>query len=214
MKKLILFITVLTLSISGFAQDITGGVKVGLSGSSIIAPVGKESNEIGILIPTFHGGLYGRLQIAHFFRFQLEALYSQRGGSFDNLNGKLIGTTSYNIEYTDKLNYLDIPLVFMLHGGITSFQIGLQPSFLLSQSTETSGTITDLNGNEIKLEDQFGGDLENFRTYSKNDFSVLFGFQFDLPVGVNVGFRVLYSLGNIYDIDRAKVGQYIDPARL
>ncbi|MEQ8560339.1 MAG: hypothetical protein RID18_02445, partial [Cytophagales bacterium] len=55
----------------------------------------------------------------------------------------------------------------------------------------------------------FGGDIENFRSYSKNDFSFLFGYLIDLPVGVNVGFRILYSLGNIYDIDRSVVDAYV-----
>ena len=136
--------------------------------------------------------------------------YSQRGGKFDNLSGnKIIAGNTYDINYTDKLSYLDIPLVFMLHGGMSSFQIGVQPSFLVGQSTEVEGTILDQNNNNVTLEQQFGGDVENFRSYSKNDFSFLFGYLIDLPVGVNVGFRILYSLGNIYDIDRSVVDAYV-----
>ncbi len=210
MKKLILLFCI--LSVFGFAkaQEISGGPKIGLGASSILASLGNSSDEVGAIGPTFHAGGYGRVQIAHFFRFQLEVLYSQRGGRFDNLSGgKIIAGNTYDVTYTDKLNYLDIPLVFMLHGGMSSFQIGVQPSFLLSQSTEIDGTILDGGGNEVTLADQFGGDIETFRSYSDNDFSFLFGYMLDLPAGINVGFRILYSLGNIYDIDRAVIDQYV-----
>ena len=30
-------------------------------------------------------------------------------------------------------------------------------------------------------------------------------------MGVNVGFRILYSLGNIYDIDKNAIQQYVAP---
>lgn len=209
MKKLLLILCF--IPVFGFikAQEISGGAKIGLGASSILAPLGTSSDEVGLIAPNFHIGAFGRVQVAHFLRFQLEVLYSQRGSKFENLLGKVIASNDYNITYTDKLGYLDIPLVFMLHGGMSSFQIGVQPSFLLSQKTEIEGIILDDNQNEITLENQFGGDIENFRTYSDNDFSFLFGYLIDLPVGLNIGFRVLYSLGNIYDIDRAAIDQYV-----
>ncbi|QNL22481.1 PorT family protein [Hyphobacterium sp. CCMP332] len=210
MKKIILIFCLITVYSVSNAQELSGGAKAGINASSILASLGNSSDEVGMLAPTFHIGGYGRVQIAHFFRFQLEVLYSQRGGKFDNLSGnKIIAGNTYDINYTDKLNYLDIPLVFMLHGGMSSFQIGVQPSFLVGQSTEVEGTILDQNSNSVTLEQQFGGDIENFRSYSKNDFSFLFGYLIDLPVGVNVGFRILYSLGNIYDIDRSVIDAYV-----
>ncbi|MEQ8359808.1 MAG: porin family protein [Cytophagales bacterium] len=210
MKKIILIFCLISVYGVSNAQEFSGGAKAGINASSILASLGNSSDEVGMLAPTFHIGGYGRVQIAHFFRFQLEVLYSQRGGKFDNLSGnKIIAGNTYDINYTDKLSYLDIPLVFMLHGGMSSFQIGVQPSFLVGQSTEVEGTILDQNSNSVTLEQQFGGDIENFRSYSKNDFSFLFGYLIDLPVGVNVGFRILYSLGNIYDIDRSVVDAYV-----
>lgn len=210
MKKLLLSISLSLVVFLAPAQEFGGGLKAGMNAGSILASIGNPSDEVGLLAPTFHIGGYGRVQIAHFFRFQLEVLYSQRGGRFDNLSGgKVIGGNTYDLTYTDKLNYLDIPLVFMLHGGMSSFQIGVQPSFLLGQSTEVDGTIIDGGGNTITLEQQFGGDLENFRAYSDNDFSFLFGYLIDLPAGVNIGFRINYSLGNIYDIDRNITDQYV-----
>ncbi len=214
MKRILLVAIVLIFTFHAQSQDLSGGAKAGLNASSILAGGGDKTEEVGVLAPTFHAGLYGRLQIVRFFRFQLEALYSQRGGKFTNLSGnKIIAGNIYDVTYTDKLNYLDIPLVFMLHGGISSFQLGVQQSFLVGQSTSIDGSILDGSGNAVTLESVFGGDIENFRTYSKNDFSILTGFQFDLPEGINIGFRLLYSLGNIYDINRSTVDQYvIDPA--
>lgn len=209
MRKLILLSSFIIFSIQSYSQDFGGGLKLGLEGSSVLTSIGNSSDEVGALFPNFHIGGYGRIDFAEVLRFQLEVIYARRGGTFTNLSGnKVIGGNTYDVEYTDRLNYLDIPLVFMLHGGMSAFQIGVQPSFLVGQETSIEGSILDATGNQIELEQVFGGDIENFRAYSGNDFSFLFGYQLDIPMGLNVGFRVLYSLGNIYDIDKATVSQY------
>jgi hypothetical protein len=181
-----------------------------MTGSAILANLGGSSDEVGFLFPGIHVGGYGTLTLAHFFKFQVEVLYSQKGGVFNNLSGKEIDGKLYDLTYTDRLNYVDIPIVFMLHGGLSSFQIGVQPSFLVGQKTTVDGTVVDkASGVAESLEAQFNGDIKNFRSYNKNEFSFLMGYQLDIPVGVNVGFRILYSLGNIYDISEAK---FNDPA--
>ena len=206
MKKLLLILFVFAFSYKSFSQDIGAGAKIGMTGSSILASLGNSSDEVGFIFPGLHIGAYGNVSIVHFFKFQLEVLYSQKGGQFDNLSGnKIIDGKSYDLTYTDRLNYVDIPLIFMLHGGFSSFQIGLQPSFLVGQKTDIEGFVTDVATDEQEtLEAQFNGGIESFRSYNNNEFSFLFGYQLDLPVGVNIGFRILYSLGNIYDIDPAK----------
>ena len=149
MKKLLLSIILITVLQFSYAQDFGGGIKAGLNASSVLASLGNSSDEVGMLAPTFHIGGYGRIDFAQFLRFQLEVLYSQRGGSFDNLSGnKVIAGTTYDITYTDRLSYVDIPLVFMLHGGMSSFQLGVQPSFLVGQKTDVEGTILGGNGND------------------------------------------------------------------
>jgi hypothetical protein len=209
MRKLILLSAIVFVSVQSYSQDFGGGLKLGLEGSSVLASIGNSSDEVGALFPNFHIGGYGRIDFAEFLRFQLEVMYARRGGSFTNLSGgKVIGGNTYDLEYTDKLNYLDIPLVFMLHGGMSAFQFGVQPSFLVGQETTIEGTLLDAGGNQIELAQVFGGDIENFRAYSGNDFSFLFGYQLDVPMGLNVGFRILYSLGNIYDIDKNAVSAY------
>lgn len=204
-KLLILFILSAFIFNEAKSQEFSGGIKAGMAGTAILAKLGDETNEVGQSFPRFLIGPYARVQIAHFFRFQVEALFAQRGGSFTNLDNKQFDGKTYQISsYTDRLTYFDIPLVFMLHGGLSSFEIGVQPSFLIGQNTQVEGmVIDDASGAEESLEDQFGGDIKNFRKYSSNDFSFLFGVLFDVPGGVNIGLRLLYSLGNIYDIDEA-----------
>ena len=178
---------------------------MGLNASALTAPIGTPTDQIGAIFG-LHVGEYGRMSVSNSFRVQLELLYSQKGGEFNNLNNDGDGQSMWGInyttlEYTDRLNYIDIPILASFHGRGSSFLIGLQPSFLVGHKATLSGT----DAEKQSFLAQFNNDLDNYRAYTNFDFSGVIGFELELDMGLNFGLRATYSFLNV--IDKSTVDQ-------
>jgi len=97
MKKILLFVAIITLGISTFAQDVKYGVKGGLN----IANLGGDDPE-GDSKASFYLGGFVTFQLNKNFEFQPELVYSQQGSKAEEDN--------YEAKF--KANYLNIPLLF------------------------------------------------------------------------------------------------------
>ncbi len=201
MKKLILLSLLVVLGSTAYGQRYKGGVRAGLNVSALTAPLGTETDQIGVLLG-FHGGLYGRMSVTNSFRVQIELLYSQRGGEFTNLNNDGDGQNMWGVNFTtltyeDKLNYIDIPILASFHGRGSSFLLGLQPSFLVGHSQTLGGTDAETSA----FLGQFNNDLKQYRSYTNFDLAGIIGFELELDMGLNFGLRFSYGFLNVIDQD-------------
>ncbi len=200
MKRSLLIVALFFICSGLYAQRYKGGLRAGLNVSALTAPLGQETDQIDILFPGFHFGGYGRMSVSNSFRLQLELLYSIRGGKFTNLNNdgdgqSMWGTNFTTLELEDRLGYIDIPILASFHGRGSSFLLGVQPSFLVSTSSELSGTDNEKN----LFLSQFGNDIENFHKYNSFDIAGLIGFELELDMGLNFGLRFTYGFLNVLD---------------
>ncbi len=199
MKRLLLAALLLIAFSVSYGQRYKGGVRLGLNASALTAPIGTPTDQIGAIFGVHVGG-YGRMSVSNSFRVQVELLYSQRGGEFNNLNndgdGQFMWTTNFTtLTYTDRLNYIDIPILASFHGRGSSFLVGLQPSFLVGHNQTLSGSDAEKNA----FLAQFGGDLSNYRSYTNFDLAGVIGFELELDMGLNFGLRASYGFLNIID---------------
>jgi Outer membrane protein beta-barrel domain len=196
MKKLLLILFVFVFVSGANAQRYKGGLRIGLNASALTAPLGQPTDQIATVLGIHVGG-YGRMSVSNSFRIQLELLYSQRGGAFDNLDNDGDGQNMWGVNFTDlknevKLAYIDIPILASFHGRGSSFLVGFQPSFLVN----TTQTLTGNQAEQDFFMQQFNNDLSNFQKFNSFDISVILGFELELDMGLNFGLRGSYGLLN------------------
>ena len=109
----------MALASPGFAQGLTGGVKIGASMASL-----KVENEEGVYFKTKTGvvaGVFIGIPVTDMFSIQPEVLYAQKGAKLEG--GGETGKV--------KLDYLEIPIlgVISLGSGGSSPYIVIGPSF-------------------------------------------------------------------------------------
>ncbi|WP_161599451.1 porin family protein [Hymenobacter nivis] len=110
------------------------GLKGGYSLSSITGE-GASALPDAARLPAFHLGAYGQLGLNKFASVQVELLYARRGYR------TTLGTTD---AYNTRLNYLDLPVLFV--GNITpnlSFHVGPQASLLLNVARDGANVSLD-----------------------------------------------------------------------
>jgi len=180
MKKL-LFVTLVMLvavSVSSLAQT-----KFGLKAGVNIANYGGDAEGTDARIAPYFGG-FANFAISEKLSFQPELLYSMKGAK-----------SSYKDEWeeeetTDKLSYLDIPLMlkYNVAGGL-NLQAGPQVGLLLGAKQK----------NEYKSDEGSGSVEMDVKEYMKKiEFGLGFGLGYDFGA---FGIDARYNLGlsNIYD---------------
>jgi hypothetical protein len=131
MKKLIIIITILTISISLSAQMIFDlGIKAGFTNSKVYANI-HEFNSESIL--RYHIGAFGRVGFNRVY-LQPEAYYSAKGGE---LEGSILDVTS-RFDF----NSLDIPLLLgikIIDGEKGNLRLMAGPVFSILTSSDIEG---------------------------------------------------------------------------
>lgn len=113
MKRCILFILLVVISISAHAQ-ISIGARVGGSMNRFAFP--EMFKEIWTTSPKFSylGGLAVEIPIGSRFALQTEVIYAKRGSNFGSFNKatEIFDNNEVYVNWKTDLNYLDIPLLF------------------------------------------------------------------------------------------------------
>ena len=163
---LLLAALLLTTNIS-FGQ-VGLGVRAGLNMADLVGVNTNAKFKAGL-----HIGGYAKFKMGAGSAFQAELLYSMKGYHFSNSG------------YSEKqsLGYLDIPLLFNFgQDQGMHFQVGLQPSILLSAKykytiTGGSSTTTDTKS-----------------AYKGFDLAPVLGFGYQMDNGLDFGMRFAYGM--------------------
>lgn len=167
MKKILVIVAVLAISVSSFAQT-TFGVKAGanianikLSGMGISLDTKAKT---GLIV-----GAFAKFNLSESFAVQPELLFAQYGAKID-LSAFGEG------EITESLNYLAIPVMAKYYFGGFNVQAGPQIGILMSAKEEMDGESEDVKDD-----------------YKGADFGLNIGAGYDLDMGL--GFDVRYNMG-------------------
>ena len=172
MKKIILSVVIVLLTITSINAQATVGIKGGVNFASIL-----NENINGVKGRTsFNVGLVAEVETSYSTAVQVELLYSGQGFKY---KGGRIGGVEF-LEDTYKLDYLNIPIVFKYYfkEGF-SFESGPQVGFLLSAKMDKQ----DVN-------------VRDFFTDASFDWLIGFGYKFDN--GFNVNARYTLGLTDIW----------------
>ncbi|GAA4290347.1 porin family protein [Aestuariibaculum suncheonense] len=169
-----LFFTIvcaLVFSLNTFAQDSNFGIKGGYNLAAVQYDNDYETGQRH----GFHIGFYGESFLNENIALQIEFLYSQQGYELENSNA----------TFTQKLDYLNLPLMLKLYPADNFFlEVGPQVGLAVSHKEEYKGLFFD--GYRETEPDNF-------------DWGVNFGGGFKTDSGVSFGIRYHLGMGDIYD---------------
>lgn len=159
-----------------FHQKLQFGIKGGLNVANEMATDGTNSTQTNARIG-IHIGFFVAIPMSAKFDFQPELLYSMQGGSYKD------GAT-----YTDKLDYINLPLIFKWYVWQRRLSIDFGPQFGYMISAKISS-----GGNSISFYD--ADELKKF------DASLALGLSFKLTDKIYIGFRGTAGLTNMLEGD-------------
>ncbi|MEH6762883.1 MAG: porin family protein [Aequorivita antarctica] len=179
MKKLMLFIAVLILSISAAqAQDIRLGIKGGVN----FATFSGDEIENMESITGFHIGILVEVLLTERFAIQPEIFYSIQGSKYED------SSLGHFVKSEIKLNYIQVPIMtkFYIIEGF-AVEVGPQLAILTSSKAKYDVIINDTAFSYDK-------DLSDI---SSIEVSLLAGLSYRLPINVFFGARYNYGLTNL-----------------
>ena len=178
MKRILL--AVCTMALVAFAAQADAAMYGGIMGGVNFANVGGDdapddtSNRTG-----FQGGLFVGTDVSEQFGFRLEGLYVQKGAKAD------IETGGGPVETVLKLDYIEFPLLFVLHfkGGETlGFNLFAGPTFGFNINAQSEAD---------------GGESTDIDNISSFEFGAAIGAEIakTMASGKSIGLDVRYTLG-------------------
>ncbi len=184
MKKIILPLALLA-GVVGTAHAQTG-IKYGVKGGYNLATFsGKDSHGIEYK-SGFTAGGFANFGIADNISIQPEVLFSQKGASIDNFQGRS------DTRFKTTLSYIDVPVLFRLNTGEDGkglfFELGPQASFLVRNRdfTQTGNTSTQSNENT------------NSADMNKTVIAYVGGVGYQLTSGLSLGVRYTGDFSQVY----------------
>lgn len=184
MKKSVLLLALIAISLSSWAQSVSFGIKAGLNLSKLTASAdgGSISTES---LAGFHVGAVVDFGSQN-FSFQPGILFSTKGGK----------STSSGSTSKTTLNYIEVPVNFLYKApaGDGKLFFGGGPYLGLGISGKDSGD--DGEGNQISESVHFGSAEED---YKNPDFGINFigGYQFNTGLSISAGYGL--GLANLYN---------------
>ena len=190
MKKFSFIALALFTSLAVFAQDpqlktpmartTFFGIKGGANWAKMDVdefPGGKVNNKTSL-----HAGLFLNIPVGQTLNFQPELLYNGYGSKFAETT--TVGTVTTTETYEQDLSYISLPLMFQVRtsSGLF-FELGPQPSYLISAKQEGPGTLN----------------TDNKDAFDKFDIAVNGGLGFTTRVGFGVHARYTYGLSNVLE---------------
>jgi hypothetical protein len=127
---------------------------------------------------SFHVGVYGESFISESFSIQPELLYSQQGYVITDSNG----------TFTQKLNYINLPLMLKAYPS---------QNFFLEAGPQI--------GLAVSHKEEYDGLFSSTQEYDPNsfDWGMNFGAGFKTDSGISLGVRYHLGLGDLYDENKA-----------
>lgn len=127
----------------------------------------------------FHVGIYGESFISEGFSIQPELLFSQQGYEITNSSG----------TFTQKLNYINLPLMFKAYP-VSNFFLEVGPQIGLA----------------VTHKEEYDGFFSSSEEYNPDsfDWGMNFGAGIKTNSGINFGVRYHLGLGDVYDSERAQ----------
>lgn len=173
-KLLILLVAVSTIALSAQSQNISFGVKGGMTGSNLKASASGIS--IGMTTKIgFYAGAVADVGLGDNFSIQPELYYSLLGASI-----KIDTGTGVLVKGKDDYGYVNLPILFKYKNEGFAVFIGPQISALIS------------------AKEKFGSASEDVKDELKTtDFSGIIGASYTLANGFGIDARYQLGFGNI-----------------
>ena len=168
------------------AQEVKFGAKVGLNISNVSGDIEESKNKVGFQI-----GGFAEIKVTDKFSIQPEMLYSTQGTKADQTYTDADG--SFNIDLTQKLNYLNIPVMAKYYVDKKFYvEAGPQIGFLLSaeQKAEASGVYFGQPVNETET-------VDNKSSLNSTDFGVNIGLGYNFSDQVGANLRYTSGLSDV-----------------
>ena len=202
MKKLIVTVAALALSLGAFAQ-INFGVKVGGNLANISGMVGEDANSNVNFGGTqifgtdasqsmkfgFNAGVFAEYMVMPMLGIQVEANFSTQGVNTAGSLEVLDNVTNRKVVYA--ANYVNVPILAKLHLGPIRVYAGPQLGFATGFNTKT----TTVNSKTPDNEDISKAVVENYNSF---DFSLALGAQYKLTENIGVDARYNIGLTNVF----------------
>ncbi len=199
MKKVSLFVLSLCSGMALFAQTqpqlVTPmaiktrfGVRGGVNLSNLhisdqtSSNVGSPNSKAGVV-----GGIFANIPLGVNFRLQPEVDYSGQGA---RMNGTYtIGTATSTYNYTQKLTYINVPVMLQLQTNSGFFvETGPQVGYLMKASLEDNSVSANANG-------------DNKNAFEKLDFAWAAGIGYLSRIGLGIDARYNYGIRDILNKD-------------
>lgn len=154
-RKKVLFALFAFLGTTLQAQNVFKfGVAGGLNVSNISSEQSSNSTK------GFHGGLITEIKLPVELGFEVDVLFSTKGGSYDGLNANL-----ETVELKNELTYVDVPIVAKLYIlKVLSLQAGPQFSYLMGAKFDGTDVKDNLNSLDLAAVAGIGLDFSKLHT--------------------------------------------------
>jgi hypothetical protein len=180
MRKIFLMMLIFGITTSISAQETVshqshGGIKGGYNLAAVSFDGDGETGQRH----GFHVGIYGESFISEGFSIQPELLFSQQGYEITNSSG----------TFTQKLNYINLPLMFKAYP-VSNFFLEVGPQIGLA----------------VTHKEEYDGFFSSSEEYNPDsfDWGMNFGAGIKTNSGINFGVRYHLGLGDVYDSERAQ----------
>jgi hypothetical protein len=139
----------------------------------------------------YHAGLFVKAPLSNMLSIQPEVLYSTAGAKFTYSGSNLTQTLGINPgEVRFNLNYVQVPILFMVNVGAFNLHAGPYASYLLNANVKNLQDSDPLNPTTL---------LElNADDFQRLDYGIAAGLGFDLK-NAKMGLRYNYGLQQIGD---------------
>ncbi len=187
MKKIVFSLVAFAIAGSFYAQNINFGVKGGLN---VAGYHGKDTGE-GDPLYTYHLGAIAEVKLTDKFSVQPELVFSATGAK--NHQDFQVKT----LDISRKVNYLSVPILAKYYAfqGL-ALELGPQFRYAVSRTTNSGHISEELKkvGFPQPKIDAISKQID--KPYNKFDFATAVGLSYELPVGLFVSARYLYSFIN------------------
>ena len=207
MKKLIVTIAALALSLGAFAQ-INFGVKVGGNLANISGVIGEDSGldfgDIAKVTPSqsmklgLNAGVFAEYMVMPMLGIQVEANFSMQGVNTKVESTSALAGIASTTKYVWSVNYVNVPILAKAHFGPISAYVGPQLGFATGFNVKT----TTISGDKQTTEnDKYTDD------YNTLDLSLVLGAQYKLTENIGVDARYNIGLTNVFPAKKNDKGE-------
>ncbi|MBO2012058.1 porin family protein [Hymenobacter negativus] len=151
----------------------SSGLSLGVKAGGSLSQLNNTDDVKYESIYGYHAGVFANITLSKYFAFQPELLYSQKGA-------KIVINAPY--DYTRRLHYVDVPLLFHVNTGGFFLEAGPQVGILVAARDKVGDVTTVVNKDE---------------NFTNADFSFIGGLGYQRKAGLGVGLRYVAGVTSI-----------------